>query len=52
MKRFVQASALALTLAFALTALVADLLYRLIEQPCRNYGRRYLASRNEIPAAI
>jgi peptidoglycan/LPS O-acetylase OafA/YrhL len=45
-------AALALTLAFALTALVADLLYRLIEQPCRNYGRRYLASRNEIPAAI
>ncbi len=45
-------AALALTLAFTLTALAAELLYRLIEQPFRNYGRRYLARRNEIPAAV
>ena len=41
-----------LAAAFCLAAAAAEVLYRLIEQPARRYGRAYLARRNEIVAAI
>ena len=45
-------AAVALALAFCLAAAVAEILYRLIEQPARQYGRGFLLRRNELPAAI
>ena len=45
-------AALALFAAYALTALGADILYRLIEQPARNVARAWLTRHHEIPAAI
>ena len=42
----------ALAIAFCLTAGVAEILYRLVEQPTRRYGRAFLWRRNEAPAAI
>ena len=41
-----------LAIAFCLAAAAGEILYRLIEQPARRYGRAFLARRNEIPAAI
>jgi peptidoglycan/LPS O-acetylase OafA/YrhL len=45
-------AATALALAFALTAGVAEVLYRTVEQPARRIGRTYLARHGEIAAAI
>lgn len=45
-------AALALAAAYALAALAADILYRLIEQPARNRARTWLTRHHEIPAAI
>ena len=45
-------AALALAAAYALAALAADILYRLIEQPARNRARAWLTRHHEIPAAI
>lgn len=41
-----------LALAYAGTALAAEVLYRLVEQPARSFGRRFLARHHEIAAAL
>ena len=45
-------AAIAWTLAVALTAAAAEILYRTVEKPARQFGRRYLARHHEIAAAI
>ncbi len=45
-------AAMALAAAFCLAAAFAEVLYRLVEQPARQYGRALLMRRQEIPAAI
>jgi len=41
-----------LTVSFALTVGVAEVLYRTVEEPARRMGREYLKRNNEIAAAI
>lgn len=41
-----------LAVAYVLTALVAEVLYRAVEQPARRFGRRWLARRQEVAAAL
>ncbi len=41
-----------LAVAYSLTALCAEALYLLVEQPARSFGRRWLARRQEVPAAV
>ncbi len=45
-------AAAVLAAAFGLTAVTAEVLYRLIETPGREFGRRYLMRRQEIAAAV
>jgi peptidoglycan/LPS O-acetylase OafA/YrhL len=45
-------AAAVLALSYGLTALVAEGLYRVVEVPVRRVGRRWLARRGEIAAAI
>ncbi len=41
-----------LAAGFGLTAAVAEVLYRTVEQPARRHGRRMLARRHEVAAAV
>ena len=45
-------AALVLALSYALAAAAAQVLYRAVEQPARNFGRAVLARRHEVAVAI